>query len=505
MSKKSVASKSEQYVPNADESSFWIHSVRADLVFGGCILFHAIVLAIETDAVHDSHNDQTWLVIDSIFNIIFIAELILHMYAERCKWCRHSWNLFDCFLVLVGVADTWILPLVSSKMFNMGFMPTLRILRLLRLLRIVRIFRLCKELNLMLMGVASAMRAMIWGLLLLGITIFLCAIVITRLVGKSDTFTNPLYFELFGTMFRTSFTLLQFTMEFQPDLCRSTWNDGAGLTTFLIVYTCFTNVTLLNIIASTIVDSILTVSRKMHEEAEAKQEAAADAAQRARLKDAFLSADRNSDGVLELEELGSGEPHMLRALEIVGVGLNDAEELFMTLDVDKSGHVSMEEFTEGLIRVRKPPQSKHLLQIERRLACIDLKVTQSVEELLSLLREAQKPIDYQESNPHKDAIKSVALQCCDNQHKDAHTSEMPEFCAALHETRDELLTVLQGELLSCRRSLTLHMEAYHSKLQGLKVHRDSEVASHHDIQPMFKAHFETTHSLRQSLPVSVWL
>merc|ERR1719456_120612 len=153
------------------------------------------------------------------------------------------------------------------------------------------------------------MRAMVWGMLLIVITIFVCGMFLTRLVGKDccdeeHTFSNENYIEWFGTLPRTAFTLFQFTMEFQADIARETFDDGPWLTFFFLAYVMFTSVTLMNTIASVIVDNILSISHK--EEREEKEQAAVEKAEEEEmLRRLFDSMDVDGDGQLTWEELSN--------------------------------------------------------------------------------------------------------------------------------------------------------------------------------------------------------
>jgi len=358
---------------------------------------------------------------------------------------------------------------------------------------------------------------------LLGITIFVCSLVITRLVGKDccddhNHFTDPFYSEHFGSMFRTAFTLLQFTMEFQPDLCRRTWEDGIALTLFFIVYTCFTNLTLLNIIASIIVDRILTISYDMNAEAKARAEAEKERKQRQNLKAIFDLADFNGDGVLTLEELTQGPPCFTKSLECAGIHILDATECFEVLDPDRSGTVSLDEFTECLLRVRKPPQAKHLLQIERRLVDLDLKANRSMQEVVSLLDQLVNP-GSQQGNPLKTAKGITKVPDCFVVPQEAplpdqlvHGRGHHGFCqktltsVSVSEVRDcfvvsqdmtnKLQMMLRSEMQDWCYDVRHFLQDYQSRLQQLQK----------KLPPLFadqgKACLQASHKLREGADVS---
>mmetsp|Transcript_37347 Transcript_37347/g.69520 ORF Transcript_37347/g.69520 Transcript_37347/m.69520 type:complete len:521 (+) Transcript_37347:2-1564(+) len=275
-----------------------------------------------------------------------------------------------------------------------------RLLRLVRVLRVLRLVRFLKELMLLMSGIKSACASMVWGLLLLGITIFICSLLITKLVGKSccdpdDNFQNDMYRTYFGTMMRSAFTLFQFTMEFQPDICRDSWPDGIWLTLALMVYVGFTNITLLNTVASVIVDNIMTISennkmQKELEKAETKEEELAKQINR------FFTVDETgADSVIRLEQVWTDE-RMNDLLDLFGVEKQKAEYLFRVLDTDKSGTVSRSEFRERLLRVDMEVEMLDVMKVEHQLlnmnkTFIDLKADfeGQQKEILDLLTKIE--------------------------------------------------------------------------------------------------------------------
>lgn len=366
----------------------WIQTTQADFFFGGWIVINAFTLALETDMRNDEHEDDTaWVVIDSIFNTVFLFEVCLRIYAERRQWAKDVWNIFDFILVAIGVLDTWILPItgMNSDMRFVTFVRLFRLLRLVRVLRVLRLLRFLKELMLLVQGITSAMRAMVWGLLLLGITIFICALLITRVVGKAccdedDAFKNELYVDLFGTLARTSFTLFQFTMEFQPDICRDTWDHGPWLTFFFIAYTMFTNITLLNTVASVIVENILSIAQRNDEEQKEKADKLDRIAQQNRLSEIFAMVDEDGNRMIDKEEITKHNPAVEHLLQMSGVSEDYALNLFSIMDVDGSGTVSRDEFHMALMHSKAGVEATDILRIQCQLDAVKAKVGKAFED-----------------------------------------------------------------------------------------------------------------------------
>jgi voltage-gated sodium channel len=384
----------------------WIHTTKADMLFGGIIFLNAIVMGIETDArTQDNDKHVSWLLIDSFFNVVFICEMCLRIQAEKNKWVKDMWNVFDAVLVFVGVVDSWILAFVSGA--NLKIVTLLRLFRLLKLLRIMRLLRLVSfltELRLLLLGTLQALKTTVWGFVLLVGVIYISALFVTQVVGKqccgeNMTFSSEIIPDFFGTLVRSAFTLFMFTMEFQPDIARDTWGDGPYVTCFLVIYTVFTNLMLLNMVSSVIVECILSLSNAEAEREKASQDDSKKHEYVKELVQIFNDIDTDDSGLLTWEEftgitkdsLGGGlkmkmKPGLRRALKIAGVTPNQAAELFHILDADATGTISKEEFIRGFLRVKAPPESKHILRVECRVDTVVKKMDQVQSALVGIAR-----------------------------------------------------------------------------------------------------------------------
>jgi Ca2+-binding EF-hand superfamily protein len=371
-------------------------------------------LAIETDHKPDDDDFYAgWFIVDSIFNLVFLVEMLMRMFVEREKWMYNAWNVFDAILVAIGIVDVWILPLTDSNA-NMRFVTLLRLFKLAKLGRVLRVLRLMrntKELILLISGIFGAMKAMIWGVVLLGIMIFISALLVTRLVGKQcclgdDAFSGGAdkldhapedgsytaeaiegrkaeYEELWGTMPRSMFTLFQFTAEFQPDYVRTTWFDGFEgyiFTFWLIGYTLLSNIVILNIIASIIVEVIMSISASDREEEQAAEKEELMKEINEKVNDLFKNLDIDESKSLNTGELmDKKSEHVQKVFKTAGLAPTEATQLFQILDKDQTGTISPAEFRDGLTRLKRPSDPKDILRIEYNLGAVEAKVDQFIE------------------------------------------------------------------------------------------------------------------------------
>merc|ERR1719272_1508948 len=94
-----------------------------------------------------------------IYLFIYTVELGARIYACRWDIIHSSWDMFDAVIVCVGF---------FSEVFG-GLLPSPGILRLVRLVRVakaLRIIQLPQELDIMVHGFVSALKAIFIGVLL---------------------------------------------------------------------------------------------------------------------------------------------------------------------------------------------------------------------------------------------------------------------------------------------------------------------------------------------------
>jgi len=401
----------KEIIGDSPKSDAWIHTTSAEIFFGTWIVLNAIVLAVETDHQDEGNeNDWYWVLLDSIFNIVFGVEVILRMVAEKGQWPCVAWNLVDFALVIVGIVDSWILRLVETG-GNVGFLVVLRVFRLLRLARVLRVLRLLrsnKELLLLIAGVGAGLRAMVWGALLLVVVNFISGLLMTEMVGK-EMFDgwflrrDPLeenvgdsiefYTDNFTKLYLSMFTLFEFTMEFQGDHCTATWPDGPWLTFFFIVYTFVTNLALLQVVGSVIVEAILAISDQHHQEdkAEEKDKELKDAKEDSdALFETLKKTAPQTAGDLNYKGLDFSDEKVSKSLKMLGLVPAQAAQLFTIMDKNNTGLLSKAQFSLGLVRIKQDVNPKDVFKLETRLERVKQKISAACAQQKELVDMATR-------------------------------------------------------------------------------------------------------------------
>merc|ERR1712100_461895 len=107
------------------------------------IMANAVQLGLSVELKGDQWA-AVWDSCDHVFTSIFLLEMILKVAALKKSYFQSNWNLVDFLLAWLGVADTWILPWISSTN------EVLKLFRLLRLMRMAKLLRTKRELHVLL-------------------------------------------------------------------------------------------------------------------------------------------------------------------------------------------------------------------------------------------------------------------------------------------------------------------------------------------------------------------
>jgi len=214
----------------------------------------------------------------------------------------------------------------------------------------------------------DSLRTMFWITVLLLITIYCLAIVLTTYVGQSDYVNDhwlnaPLYV---GTVWRSMWTMIEIiTSDCWEDVSRPILEyspTAVYLCVFLPMLLCTFGV--LNIIIAVMVERIQVITKgnatqtgKILEKTEHKllESMAMD----------FQGADMDNNGELEFDEFKRMiySDSMSYKLRLLGVMCDEAESLFGIMDADKSGSVSPEEFVTGLTKLKGIAKGQDLVQL----------------------------------------------------------------------------------------------------------------------------------------------
>jgi voltage-gated sodium channel len=222
------------------------------------IVANAVTLGLETsDRVMRDFGGLLHIA-DRVMLAIFVVELGLRLFAYRWRFFRDSWNVFDFLIVAIS-----LIP--ATGPFS--------VLRAMRILRVLRLISAVPAMRRVVSGLLAAVPGMASIGALLGLIIYVAAVMGTKLFGD----ISPTYFGDLGT---TLFTLFQtMTGEAWPDIAREVMATAPLAWIFFVIYILISSFAVLNLFIAVIVNGMektVTNDLVQAEEQHAADQAASD-------------------------------------------------------------------------------------------------------------------------------------------------------------------------------------------------------------------------------------
>lgn len=373
----------------------WVDSQIFHIISGAVIFTNAIVIGLETDI-----STPLWVWIEQAFLLFFCFELFSRVCRYGLVFFVHKddrvWNWFDFFIVMFGVIDQWVVPLLETladessegeggSRFAVFFM-LMRMARLLRIVRLFRLVRMVRPLYELAQGVLEALQGMFWVLVLMVMTLYTAGVVCNQIIAHGDIFNKDVshdkkvmeiremftsltssMFALFGTM--SSWSLLKLNPLFE---------ELPLLKPCFVVFYIYSAWALLAVMTGVVSENMVAIRDQLLREEEMKEEI-----RRTMITDTILELFKNADadgsGNVSREEFRT----MLRNEDIIKklarytqMQMQDLGDLFDWIDHDGSGTITIDEFMTGFKWILEPLRAKSLVQLQERIAG-DLKQLES--------------------------------------------------------------------------------------------------------------------------------
>ncbi|CAJ1427901.1 unnamed protein product, partial [Effrenium voratum] len=147
------------------------------------ILTNAVLFGIQADhAVKNPGSEPTFFATANfVFTVLFTLELSVRVFREgkflfSCYNPDIKWNIMDAILVAFGLFEEILTRSFSvTSAPNMSSARILRLLRLVRVARVLRVLRFFSDLRVMILGVLSSLKALMWALILLFFIIYIAS------------------------------------------------------------------------------------------------------------------------------------------------------------------------------------------------------------------------------------------------------------------------------------------------------------------------------------------
>jgi hypothetical protein len=360
------------------------------------ICANAVLIGLSTQHIarHAGADKQEYEVSGLFCNAFFLVELLMRIYVDRLKFFTSQgwrWNLFDTLLVVLSGVDAIVQYGYDSD--GSSIASRMKTIKMLRIARVCRVFRFFSELRLLALMILDCFKSLAWALCMLLIIMYVFAILFTQDVAihmaqlrEASSLADPVLAEHFGDLFATLSSL------FHSILNGISWYTlttalkyNPAMTALFFFYTSFVLVAVLNIITGVFVNEAVQTTLSQREFLVEKQ-----ILQKQRwcreMKELFMSLDTDGSGGMSLEEIQEclSDARVESYFQALGLEPHDAEQLFFHLDRDLSGEVSLDEFLQGCLRLKGEARSIDVYSVMHDVRAL----TSRIDDLGEVLRKA---------------------------------------------------------------------------------------------------------------------
>lgn len=322
-----------------------------------------------------------FFVVENIFCFCFTSEIIVRLLAylrisyfftdPKLKY----WNVFDLVLVLLMVVETWILVLADADLGELG---VLSILRLMRLLRISRVFRMVPELGMMVKSMAAAARSVSSTFVLIIGLMYVFGIILTQWAQNSGYVAyvghaeEEIDMEVFFGDIPSSFLTLMQVLVFDDTfvVIRGCMLLSPLIGWILIIFIIIGAFTILNMLIGVLCEVVSTTTSDEKEKI-----------LRSKVNEAFAAIDEDCSGTISRKEF---ETRGLVLLQKIGIARDLLENAFDIIDSDRSGDIEHAEFVSLVFKLLKPPDSRDLLMVSKKLDVLNPVLEKQIEDHLEV-------------------------------------------------------------------------------------------------------------------------
>jgi len=331
------------------------------------ILFNALEIGWDSDYSARYGSFELWdpttpvgfLIAENVFAAYFTFEITTRFLAYKTKYhCLcDSWFVFDSILVAFMVAETWLMPLFLNGGGPLGQLSILRLLRLLRITRIAKLMRAFPELVMIINGIAAAVKAVVWTVLLLSIVTYTWAILFTNEYHQGTLMDLEIETDeqfMFGSMGKSMMSLIVMGTILDDvtacaDVIRSTGNT-LMLVAF-ITYILINSFTIFNMLTGILVEVVASTSS-------GEKEKQLEDGVRDSIKTIFLRMDQDGSGRITKKEFetmiqDAGVKKSLADLEIKERQFEMyVELLFDPTDSCSEAYITFDKLINMILRLR---------------------------------------------------------------------------------------------------------------------------------------------------------
>jgi len=270
--------------------------------------------------------------------------------------------LFDIALALFVVFETWVFTAVPILVTNLRMVSVFRTLRLVRMLRLIKVFQHIPELMVIVRGLGIALRAILVVLALLGLIIYVSAIIFRVLL--EDTTLGATQFPTVLTSMGTLLLDGVLAGHKGAPIIREAYDQHPISSMLFFFFVLLTNVTMMGVLAGLLVQTVKTVA-----EVEKEEKATSHMLNMMRqFWKLLIDSDEDHDGCISEAELHKLLRHrratkLLHKMDVDPIVLIEVMDFLFT---QRGGALSQAEFNRVVLDLRGSKKATFKDHVETR-------------------------------------------------------------------------------------------------------------------------------------------
>lgn len=382
-----------------------IRRQQFDYLLAFLIISNAAIIGAQTDHAIKNLPEETpmpYRVLDLMFTMVFTMELILRLVAEGREffsWNNRNltWNFLDSVVVGSALLEEIFLIIASAgQLPTMQAMRLLRILRLVRVVRVIRVLRFFRDLRMMVYGIMSSLKSLIWCILLLLLIMFMFAVCVMQITaqelqankedptqGVTDEADRELLVGFFGSLITCVYTLHMsiFGGVDWGEVADSLSTISPLMVILFMMYVSFSILCVLNVVTGVFVENASKITMQ-DEDHMIMEELNARKMWFEEVRQLFEYADADGTGEVEWHEFEEvcADLRVQMFFRKIGVDVESSgtHGLFQLLDFNGNGKVDVDEFVMGIQQLHGVARSLDMIKLQY----MNKNLTKKVDDLM---------------------------------------------------------------------------------------------------------------------------
>lgn len=332
--------------------------------------------------------ETVFKVLDNIFGVLFLLEIIAKIVGQRRKFPMFAWNWIDTCLVcawLAGLLGEEFLPIRASSF---------RLLRLARLMRLVRLAHTIQgfdALYLISTSLHSSLTILAWTSVMFFLLQLVVALFLNQILAEFYFLDESVaeerrreVYTYFGTFSRSLFSMFEVTLANWPPVCRSLSENVSEVFSLLgVLHKVTIGFAFVGVINGVFMQETFKVA-STDDRIMMKDKERMVRTHRKKMELFFRMADSSGDGEIDIDEFRTMFSNIDVRMWISSMGLewSDVDVLFKLIDNERDGRITLDELIAGVGKLKGAARSIDLIRMQDEIQKISRRlqhVTDNVE------------------------------------------------------------------------------------------------------------------------------